>query len=259
MKKSLLAALLALSVTVPALAFTRSRDAQNGVCTYWKDFSMNWVLNQACSADLALENCVNAIRAAFETWNQVECSPFVFNYDGLTERTDVGFDQQHWNQNINLVIFREEDWSHGAAAIAMTTTTYDIESGELVDADLELNGKNFIFDTQPSPRPGHTDLQNTVTHEAGHMLGLDHSLDPQATMFATAPPGDIEKRTLDKDDIDGICFVYPMSGKIPMYTDPTMTTVCGKDSDQGCCSTAGGARGGPALLLLLLLFRRRKR
>ena len=48
------------------------------------------------------------------------------------------------------------------------------------------------------------DVQNTITHEAGHTLGLDHSADPSATMAASAPAGETSKRVLQPDEVAGI-------------------------------------------------------
>jgi hypothetical protein len=100
--------------------------------------------------------------------------------------------------------------------------------------------------TTNSPRPGTSiaDLENTLVHELGHVQGLDHTctdsasppgeLDengmtpPQcadlsslpaaeyatitnATMFNTATPGEIKKRSPEPDDIDGLCNAYPLA------------------------------------------------
>ncbi|HZZ86095.1 MAG TPA: matrixin family metalloprotease [Anaeromyxobacteraceae bacterium] len=76
------------------------------------------------------------------------------------------------------------------------------------------------------------DVQNTVTHELGHVLGLAHPPDhPEDTMAATAAPGETSKRVLAADDVEGICSVYPAP------------------KPSGGCATAGGQ---PALLALLL-------
>ncbi len=70
------------------------------------------------------------------------------------------------------------------------------------------------------------DVQNTVTHELGHVLGLDHSNVASATMSATASPGETGKRTLDQDDMDGICSAYPApkssSGCATAGSQPTL-------------------------------------
>lgn len=52
------------------------------------------------------------------------------------------------------------------------------------------------------------DVQSVALHELGHSLGLGHSADPNASMYATKPFGAI-KRNLAQDDINGILAIYP--------------------------------------------------
>jgi hypothetical protein len=50
-----------------------------------------------------------------------------------------------------------------------------------------------------------TDLYAVITHEIGHCLGLDHSADPNALMFAKVRNGE---RDIKPDDILGITNLY---------------------------------------------------
>jgi hypothetical protein len=56
------------------------------------------------------------------------------------------------------------------------------------------------------------DYLSIMTHEAGHFLGLAHSADEDATMFARYLPGRTKMRDLMRDDVEGICAVYPPTG-----------------------------------------------
>ena len=103
------------------------------------------------------------------------------------------------------------------------------------------------------------DLENVLTHEFGHYLGLAHTTDPEATMFASAVAGEILKRDLGSDDIAGICAVYP-AGTPTGECDPAprggLRLDCG-EGGSGCSaipSTRPGARSGLLLLPLLLLL-----
>jgi MYXO-CTERM domain-containing protein len=168
-------------------------------------------------------------------------------------------------------------WDHGSAVIATTTSTSNRFTGQIEDADIELNdapgpdGNRFIFSTVDSPLCARAnqvgcvniDIRNTVTHEAGHSIGLAHTPIADATMFATAPPGELTKRTVHADDIAAICAIYPKGAPTSTcLTDPISITVAGAGEVKGCgCSATAGA--APALqglgLAAVALLLRRKR
>lgn len=60
----------------------------------------------------------------------------------------------------------------------------------------------------------HCNVQEITTHEMGHALGLDHSSDPDATMYAFAH-FDGRCASIRQDDAAGITFLYPASGGGP--------------------------------------------
>ncbi|MBA0652485.1 hypothetical protein Goklo_019744 [Gossypium klotzschianum] len=68
------------------------------------------------------------------------------------------------------------------------------------DADENWSTSNAI-------RQNQIDLESVAIHEIGHILGLGHSEDPNAIMYAYFSPGTI-KRNLGRDDIDGIRALY---------------------------------------------------
>ena len=145
-----------------------------------------------------------------------------------------------------------EDQSPGDKLIvALTTVLYDPDSGRIMDADIEVNGwdgtgtgtsvsggpsgppRGWYFTCDKQASWGactsydqadcyYIDLQATVTHEAGHFVGLAHpcegaacSSQPQLrplTMYPDTAPGDVEKRSLAPDDVAGVCDIYPAEG-----------------------------------------------
>jgi MYXO-CTERM domain-containing protein len=188
-------------------------------------------------------------------------------------------------------------WGHTAGAIAVTTTTFHRSSGLLVDADIELNGARYHFTTSDGPpceerhaapicttdgdcaagrvclrercrTEGcvHTDIANTLTHEVGHVLGLDHTPVRDATMYASAPLGELQKRTLHEDDVQGLCDIYPEGGPtLTCLADVIVISPLAQVDDTPrwwqCASAGGEGRGGFLVLLLLgvaaILARRR--
>jgi MYXO-CTERM domain-containing protein len=87
----------------------------------------------------------------------------------------------------------------------------------------------------------YVDLQNTITHEVGHVIGLAHSPVAGATMSATTAPREITKRDLAADDVAAVCAVYP-------------------HGSGGCgCGSAEAAGAGSLVLAALALRRPRRR
>ncbi len=152
-------------------------------------------------------------------------------------------------------------WQFAAAAIAITTTSYSPSSGRILDSDIELNAPSFIFTTVDAPvcvSPVFTtscvatDVQNTTTHELGHLLGLGHYPSATSTMSPRADPGEMSKRVLDPGSKQFICDVYPQGQASKTCFTPVLTNDLGPAA--GCTSAPGA---GWALLGLVILVRRR--
>ncbi len=261
-----LVAAIGLASAAPALAFVQSRGARFNECLGWKTRSLSYVVNGAganerpggCPSDEA----VAAVERGFGAWPQAACTDVTFAPAGRTTSRKALRDGE------NVVLFRSrscaslvpaippDDPCHAADAaedcssafdcwdetlesvIATTSVLYVAGTGEILEADMEVNAidsggvSGFLMtcsDTAPA-----TDIQNVVTHEAGHFLGLAHpcedrSAQPAAvdftlagcpgntnpTMFPSSPPGEISKRSLEPDDVAGVCFLYPRGESTP--------------------------------------------
>ncbi len=192
-----------------------------------------------------------AVEYGFGTWANVTCQngkkiSLKWAYQGRVSGKSVGFDPNCSNCNTNLVIFIRNNWRYDRLRVAVTTTSYNNETGEILDADMELNAVNYQFSTTTTPGYVKWDVQSVVTHEVGHFLGLGHSKDPNATMRAKYGPGQLQLRTLQPDDIRGICSIYsaPVDTGFPKYTLES------RDYAMGC--SVNSDRPSPLALLLLL-------
>jgi hypothetical protein len=167
---------------------------------------LSYTVAAACSADVPTGDCLVAVTLGARAWD------LRGSYLHLQPTPDVtccrgGFDRD-WT-NTNCLVWREDDWprDYGAEALALTTLTYEPATGKILDADIELNGVDYRFGTDCSPDA--VDIQNTIAHEAGHMLGLDHADVSGATMQVYSGPGDCSLRDLSPDDIEGAVTLYP--------------------------------------------------
>ncbi|NOU31262.1 MAG: matrixin family metalloprotease [Polyangiaceae bacterium] len=161
--------------------------------------------------------------------------------------------------NQNVVVFQKLPGEDIGLA-AKTTVTFSMATGEILDTDILID-----------ERSGAIDLPSILTHEAGHALGLAHSLDREATMDPTTEEGEIKKRSLNQDDADGVCAIYPPNGTRPtaagiIAATPCNLTTAGSSCTpevSGGCATGGrdaGAGGmGTILVGVIALALRRRR
>src|SRR4029450_623884 len=84
----------------------------------------------------------------------------------------------------NRLVWHTDEWLDSPAALALTPAVFRRTTGEITDADIDFNGVDYTWTTTDPPELVLTDVQNTATHELGHVLGLAHTPDPMATMFA---------------------------------------------------------------------------
>lgn len=110
---------------------------------------------------------------------------------------------------VNDVIVHRTDWPPPLATGAAGHTVIYTMGDRVVEADIHLNARDFTFTVGNAPPK--IDLQAILTHELGHVLGIGHSAEPRATMNAGLSSG-IAARSLEKDDVDAVCALYPGKG-----------------------------------------------
>ena len=151
---------------------------------------------------------VLAVDKSFKTWRDL--SGVSLEIIGLGCSTS----RKNENDGVNNVILVKSKWPFDPSAIAITRNFYVSGSGPkagmILDSDIMINAADHEFTT--TNENGKYDLQDIVTHEVGHFLGLGHEtqpLDPDATMYKNAVPNETKKRNLHADDIAGIRSAYP--------------------------------------------------
>jgi len=147
-----------------------------------------------------------AVHAGFQTWQNVASANISFSFQGTTPVSAVGRD------GVNLVTFQDETTPLGSSTLAVTLSFFEIQGSDLVTVEADILF-NSIQSWSTSGESGKVDVQGVLTHEAGHVLGLDHSGLLSSVMVPFMRSQQIDTRVLQFDDIAGVSEIYP--GEVP--------------------------------------------
>lgn len=204
---------------------------------------VSFVLASPASRDLGAAAAAE-LDVAVRTWTRPACSGFRARYGGASQ---VGAA----DDGVNAVIIHDDVWPAELVPGAIAQTIVHVDpNGDLRDADIHLNAVDWRFSLDGAP--GTLDARSILVHELGHALGLGHSSDARATM---APNGSgLRWRSLERDDVEGLCSLYPGVGAPGCEVDPCpagYTCVGGacqrpgerRDLCAPCQPTAGACEG----------------
>jgi len=203
-----------------AQAYVRAKTS-TGTPLAWRSHCPVLVMDSLANPMLDPGRAHAALERSAVAWNDPTegCDRLRIQVGGTVSGKDVAFD------GTSLVLWRlpgfcdngkhaRDEVCLSPDAAAVTTVFYydkpnQPQDGEMLETDVEINATYFAFADDGSQ--DHIDLQNTLTHELGHVLGLDHTC---YTMSGIAPPVDAKGQPVP--------FCYPLSALPPDVTEATM-------------------------------------
>ncbi len=254
-----------LAVTGDADAFCRSTTCRNtkdkqceqdengcsvdGKKLFWPTSCVSYAVNKRGTDRFDPEESRAAIRKTFQAWSDVACADGTTAAMTFQEREPVPCRTSEYNKtgaNLNVVFFQDTNWKYRGidATLAKTSVTYNDDTGEIYDADIEINATYNQFTMTDDPDKADTDLQAVLTHEVGHFIGIAHSSNSEAVMYAEYTPGSLTQRTLKPDDVEAVCAVYPADRGVACNTEPRggFSATCNEPEPATVCSIQPGAR-----------------
>ncbi len=181
----------------------------------WSESAIPYSVSEAGSPQIPNGSEFLAVQGAFDAWEGVEGANVDFEFQGMTSIRTAGRD------GTNLVTFVDDTGLGallGSSTLAATFSFFRRSGSELLfdESDIAFNPSHSLT---TSGEAGRFDIQSVLTHEVGHMLGLDHSGLVSSVMAPFAIQDQTDQRVLLRDDIAGVSEIYP---------DPTATSVVGE-------------------------------
>jgi MYXO-CTERM domain-containing protein len=262
-------------------------------------------------SQMPADEVTTAATAAASQWTREQnaCSYLTLTMSGSTDDPPVSVPVPQAS-----IVFRESIWcfveSDGSCSkmdqknvpydehtLMLTSDAVNKVTGQVLMGATEVNAVNFRWADLGTHHdllagdPNLQDLQNALTHELGHFVGLGHTctlgaasapaLDDQGnpvpncatasaeiqatTMAASALPGDLNKRTIEADDQRGLCAIYPAAQDPSPGMCVTPAEVSAMTGGGCSCATAAGegppaaAAVAPLALAAAVAGRRRRR
>ncbi|HET7539455.1 MAG TPA: matrixin family metalloprotease [Polyangiaceae bacterium] len=236
-----------------------------GTPLVWKSSVVSFDVQQDGSKrqDISYDQLHTVVTNAFQRWVDAVCSDGNHPSISLADFGPVACAKPEYNKdqpNQNVITFHDSEWPYkntGAETLALTTVFFNPDSGEIYDANIELNSydANFVLSRDEADAQ-HDDLNAVLTHEIGHFLGLSHSGVWKATMFQSY---DVDMTDLHEDDVAAICASLPPDrvtadpGNPPGVPRHGFSRECAS-TDQGCCASTIGGRAPSTGSLALWAF-----
>jgi hypothetical protein len=197
---------------------------EDGEFLEWPVARLSYAIDRRGSSWMEFSDVQTAIDTSFATWENQTCrdgEPVDLVFMPLQSSTCQRAEFRK-SGNVNTIAF-PDPWEdqcgreYSPNAFAVTIVWHNTSTGEIFDADMMINDTLGPYARCPlsgcepgTPgNPGPVDLQSIVTHEAGHFIGIGHSDIVGATMAPSSARTEVSKRTLEQDDIDAVCAIYP--------------------------------------------------
>lgn len=223
----------------------------NGAFVRWQHAEVDITLDHSLTNLGDKDSVEQVIQRAFDTWADAAVLPLEFNLE-WDDCNNVDTPAQNC---MLACLDRSECYNRDADKGATTYLNVAPSNGGINGVDIVFNADDWRWDTTLFSHP-HCDRSNepndvlslsrVATHEIGHLLGIDHSEEPESIMYPTMAQSDRRIPELHRDDIAAADVLY---GDI-IFSDSD-------DIDPSACQAVAAGRtptGSPLPVVLIGLL-----
>ncbi len=173
-------------------AYVLKRKENGGAVKWGANSNIKLNLNTTNSSNISESDVLQIFNNSVNEWsNKANVSFSTQQVSGtLSGRNDIYFTKSS---------------SLGTGILAITTVSFDSASGKLIEADIKINDSVTFNTTEGSSTEYQYYLGDVLTHELGHLLGLDHSQTFGSTMIFTIFK---DQSKIKSDDKAGLIDLY---------------------------------------------------
>ena len=244
----------ALSLTSSFASAYEIKHASSGALVRWNDKTVDLVVDSSVDE---VPGASDALTSAIKAWSGKNGAP-ALKVEEPEGSLSPGFDGK------NVVFYNAAGFEPASGeALAVTVLTFDSDTGEVLDADIVLNGKyplGVVDDSTTSAQNKGArddivyDVKRVMAHEVGHALGLGDELGKSTSLMYPYVPSDTTLMAKPaSDDLDGLQTIY---ADVPATTTSSVAKGC---SARGAGSASFGLFGIGLLTGAAVLARSRKK
>ncbi|MFZ9596618.1 MAG: matrixin family metalloprotease [Bdellovibrionia bacterium] len=204
-------------LTPPTSAYVKALGTSGKPLHWGKRFFLSFLGNPENQSELEHQALSQAMTQGLRRWREATSNQLQFRYkQGVDQRKFETQSQLDQHSRVYFISQSHAPPQMSRSVLGMTQIWYTVNQNEIFEADIALNDRDFQFTNHPKDSTLHPPfsetrkprvyLQNVLTHELGHAIGLSHSAALQATMLFVESP---EQSHLSCDDQIGAQALYP--------------------------------------------------
>ena len=207
----------------PSQAYIKTRSSNGNIIKWSFPKKVSFLGNTINGSSMSSKDFFDSVVKGLETWKDASHGLFTFDYSQGQDNTSFPKNSDY-NQKSSIYF-----GSLDPSVIGMTQQWFNNQTGEMLETDVQLNDSYFYFTKNPTDSTSvsgtsadgrrYVFIDNVLTHELGHAMGLSHEEGLHSTMFYQEF---FNQRQISCDERAGMHSNYPNISQAGIITGRTL-------------------------------------